>query len=69
MKPYRQGVLEVFRLFHDVSRCHWRIGRIVPASKPGGGALAAAAGERIQRAVNLDEMKQGDIKKLVKLYQ
>ncbi|RJG22779.1 DUF4358 domain-containing protein [Paenibacillus thiaminolyticus] len=66
MKPYRQGVWKSFAFFMMLAVV---IGALAGcSSQQAGEKLSAAVGERIQRAVNLDEMKQGDIKKLAKLY-
>ncbi|BFH15300.1 hypothetical protein J6TS7_46020 [Paenibacillus dendritiformis] len=66
MKRYRQGAWKPFVLMMLAAVV---IGALAGCSgKAGEEPSAAAVGERIQRAVNLDEMKQGDIKKLAKLY-
>ncbi|MGG4397407.1 DUF4358 domain-containing protein [Paenibacillus thiaminolyticus] len=67
MKPYRQGVWKSFAFLIMLAVV---IGALAGCSgqQAGEELSAAAVGERIQRVVNLDEMKQGDIKKLAKLY-
>ncbi|WII36034.1 DUF4358 domain-containing protein [Paenibacillus thiaminolyticus] len=67
MKRYRQGVWKSFAFFMMLAVV---IGALAGCSgrQAGEELSAAAVAERIQRAVNLDEMKQGDIKKLAKLY-
>ncbi|NGP57411.1 DUF4358 domain-containing protein [Paenibacillus thiaminolyticus] len=67
MKRYRQGVWKSLALVMMLAVV---IGALAGCSgKQDGEELSAAAvAERIQRAVNLDEMKQGDRKKLHKLY-
>lgn len=67
MKRYRQGVWKSLALVMMLAAV---IGALAGCSgKQDGKELSAAAvAERIQRAVNLDEMKQGDRKKLHKLY-
>ncbi|MDG0874782.1 DUF4358 domain-containing protein [Paenibacillus thiaminolyticus] len=67
MKRYRQGVWKSLALVMMLAVV---IGALAGCSgKQNGEELSAAAvAERIQRAVNLDEMKQGDRKKLHKLY-
>ncbi|MBG9795658.1 hypothetical protein ABD76_25630 [Paenibacillus dendritiformis] len=67
MKRYRQGAWKSFVLMMLAAVV---IGALAGCSgkQAGEEPSAAAVGERIQRAVNLDEMKQGDRKKLTKLY-
>ncbi|MDU5145799.1 MAG: DUF4358 domain-containing protein [Paenibacillus dendritiformis] len=67
MKPYRQ---EIWKYFVFLFMSAVVIGALAGCSgkQAGEEPSAAAVGERIHQAVNLDEMKQGDIKKLVKLY-
>ncbi|MFL1671710.1 DUF4358 domain-containing protein [Paenibacillus dendritiformis] len=68
MKRYRQGAWKCLAFLFMLAVV---IGALAACSgKQAGEELSAAAvGERIQRAVNLDEMKQGDRKKLHKLYR
>lgn len=67
MKQYRQGAWKCLAFLFMLAVV---IGALAGCSgKQDGEELSAAAvAERIQRAVNLDEMKQGDRKKLHKLY-
>ncbi|NKI24398.1 DUF4358 domain-containing protein [Paenibacillus dendritiformis] len=67
MKRYRQGVWKSFAFLMMLAVV---IGALAGCSgrQAGEELSAAAVAERIQRAVNLNEMKQGDRKKLHKLY-